>query len=150
MLDMTSSNAGDPSRPGRTPARSRRADREAAVRSLRWALVSHHGAVLGVLAQKPDVTVREVAATIGVTERSATNILRDLRDAGYVDARRVGRRNIYTVNTAQRLRRPEYSASTVRELLAALHALDADGRTSAAGPLSQADDAASDREPASR
>lgn len=92
-------------------------------RAHRWGLISNHGVALGVLARDPHVTVREVAQAVGVTERSATNLLRDLRDAGFVDVRRVGRRNVYSVNYEQQLRRDGYVESTVGELLAALHAM---------------------------
>ncbi|MDA1003196.1 MAG: helix-turn-helix domain-containing protein [Chloroflexi bacterium] len=67
--------------------------------------------------------MRDLAQSIGVTERSATNILRDLRDGGFVNVRRVGRRNLYSVNLEQKLRRAGYRESTVGELLAALHAM---------------------------
>lgn len=95
----------------------------AQVRAQRWGLISNHGAALGVLARDPKITVRDLAQQVGVTERSATNILRDLRDAGFVDVQRVGRRNLYSVNLEQKLRRAGYRESTVGELLEALHAM---------------------------
>lgn len=118
----TDSRAQTGSGRDRRPGATARAE---AVRAHRWGLISNHGAALGVIARDPNITVREVAQAVGVTERSATNILRDLRDAGFVDVQRVGRRNYYSVKLEQRLRREGYQESTVGELLAALHAMTA-------------------------
>jgi len=116
--DDAASPAGDS---GRAPRDSRPRTQPA-----RWALISNHGAALAYVARHPDATLRQVAGAVGVTERSATAMLRDLREAGYVDARRVGRRNRYTVDLNRPLRRAAYQESTVGELLGALHALAPD------------------------
>ncbi|MDA0366648.1 MAG: helix-turn-helix domain-containing protein [Chloroflexi bacterium] len=124
-MTMTSSRCGPRDRSTEPPERaaSQRAVDASQIRAQRWGLISNHGAALGVLARDPNVTVRDLAQSIGVTERSATNILRDLRDGGFVNVRRVGRRNLYSVNLEQKLRRAGYRESTVGELLAALHAM---------------------------
>ena len=41
--------------------------------------------------------MREIAATVEITERSAQRIVADLIEAGYVERARLGRRNTYTV-----------------------------------------------------
>jgi DNA-binding transcriptional ArsR family regulator len=48
--------------------------------------------------QHPRSTVREIAASIGVTERAAHSVLQDLRESGIIDREREGRRNRHTVN----------------------------------------------------
>src|SRR5580765_7238161 len=63
-----------------------------------WTFVTNHTQVLLCLAQDPNVRLRDVAALVGITERAAQRILAELVEAGYVDRRRVGRRNEYTVN----------------------------------------------------
>jgi hypothetical protein len=51
------------------------------------------------IAHDPGIRLREIAATVGVTERSAFAIVSDLAAAGYVVKRRDGRRNRYEVQT---------------------------------------------------
>lgn len=63
-----------------------------------WTFVTNHTQVLLCLAANPDVRLRDVADSVGITERAAQRILADLVEAGYVDRARVGRRNRYTVN----------------------------------------------------
>jgi hypothetical protein len=43
--------------------------------------------------------MRDIAARVDITERAAQRIVSDLITAGYVDRRRDGRRNEYTVRT---------------------------------------------------
>lgn len=50
------------------------------------------------LARDPEVRLRDVADVVGITERAVQRILADLVEAGYVERRRVGRRNRYLVN----------------------------------------------------
>jgi PPOX class probable F420-dependent enzyme len=69
-----------------------------------WTFVTNHTQVLLCLAQNPDVRLRDVADAIGITERAAQRILTDLVDAGYVQRRRVGRRNHYTIDRGRAMR----------------------------------------------
>jgi DNA-binding MarR family transcriptional regulator len=62
-----------------------------------FAFLTNHGLVLLCIAEDPRVRMREIAATIQITERAAQRIVADLIDAGYVDRARDGRRNSYTV-----------------------------------------------------
>ena len=64
----------------------------------RWRFLTTHALVLIYVTQHPHSTVREIADTVGVTERAGHSVLRDLRDAGIIDAERSGRRNSYTIN----------------------------------------------------
>jgi len=66
--------------------------------------VTNHTQVLLCLTHNPDVRLRDVAQTVGITERAAQRILADLVDAGYVDRVRIGRRNRYTVNRDRAMR----------------------------------------------
>jgi hypothetical protein len=43
--------------------------------------------------------MREIAATVTITERAAQRIVADLIETGYVTRIREGRRNVYTVRT---------------------------------------------------
>jgi hypothetical protein len=60
-----------------------------------WTFLSNHGRVLLCIARTPDVRLRDIAAELGVTERSAYAIVSDLAAAGYLDKEREGRRNRY-------------------------------------------------------
>ena len=83
-----------------------------------WTFLSNHGHVLVALSRDPDARVRDIAAVVGITERSAHAILRDLEDAGYVTKEKVGRRNAYRLHPDLRLRHPAGAATAVRDLLA--------------------------------
>src|SRR5450432_1953873 len=63
----------------------------------RFAFLTNHGLVLLCIAEDPRVRMREIAATVQITERAAQRIVADLIEAGYVDRARDGRRNRYTV-----------------------------------------------------
>ena len=59
----------------------------------------------------------DVAEMVGVTERAAQRIVKDLAEAGYVKRERVGRRNRYVVNPHAPMRHPAQSEVEVGELL---------------------------------
>ena len=82
-----------------------------------WTFLSNHGHVLVAVSRQPDARIRDLAATVGITERSAQLILRDLEEAGYVTRTRVGRRNVYSVHPEGRLRHPAENETSVRDLL---------------------------------
>ncbi len=89
-----------------------------------WTFLSNHGHVLVCIALDNDVLLREIAATVGITERAAQGIVADLEEGGYVTKERVGRRNRYRVHLDLPLRHPNEAAHTVGDLLAGL--VDAD------------------------
>jgi DNA-binding HxlR family transcriptional regulator len=85
-----------------------------------WSLLSNHGHALICIAQQPDIRLWELAATIGIRERSAQRIVNQLVDAGYVVRRHHdhhGARVTYTVDRDHHLRRPHLHAYTVGDLL---------------------------------
>jgi predicted ArsR family transcriptional regulator len=86
-----------------------------------WTFITNHGAVLALIAQHGQITAREIAATLGMTERPVRRIIAELEDAGYLCKQRVGRANRYQVNLDVPLRRPEARATMVGELLQVLN-----------------------------
>ena len=60
-----------------------------------WTFLTNHGHVLVCLAVQPDVLLRDVALSIGITERAVQQIVADLELAGVIVRLRVGRRNRY-------------------------------------------------------
>ncbi len=60
--------------------------------------LTNHGRALLCLANEPELRIRDLAAALDITERSAQKIVGDLVRGGYVTRKRVGRRNRYKVN----------------------------------------------------
>lgn len=83
-----------------------------------WTFLSNHGHVLVLVAREPGILLSELSQRVGITERAARSILRDLEDAGYLTRTRVGRRNRYQVHPDGPLRHPEESTTLVSDLLA--------------------------------
>ncbi|MGA2528200.1 MAG: helix-turn-helix domain-containing protein [Acidimicrobiales bacterium] len=85
-----------------------------------WSFVTNHARVLACIAQDPGVRIRDIAATLDITERSAFGILTDLITAGYVEKNKDGRRNRYRIQVHAPLRKETERQKTVGELLAVL------------------------------
>jgi len=85
-----------------------------------WRFVTNHTQVLLCIARSPDARLRDVAETVGITERAAQRIVADLVEAGYVTRERVGRRNRYAVNDQLKMRHPSQLDHEVGELLSLL------------------------------
>jgi DNA-binding MarR family transcriptional regulator len=86
-----------------------------------WRFVTNHTQVLLCIARDRNVRLRDVAETVGITERAAQRIVADLVEAGYVTRERVGRRNRYAVNSEIKMRHPSQSDHEVGELLSLLN-----------------------------
>jgi len=82
-----------------------------------WTLLTNHGRLLLLIAQEPDIRIRDLADAAGVTERTAQTIVTDLEHAGYLTKERSGRRNVYTVNRRQPFRHPAESDHKIGELI---------------------------------
>lgn len=82
-----------------------------------WTFITNHGAVLALIAQRNQITAREIAEILGLTERPVRRIIADLEAAGYLLKQRTGRLNRYRVNLDLPLRRPEVRATAIGELL---------------------------------
>lgn len=83
-----------------------------------WTFLTNHAHVLICLARNPGWRVRDVAATVAITERAVLKILRDLEAAGVLRRRRDGRRTRYQISAAAPLRHPVEAHRKVRDLLA--------------------------------
>jgi IclR helix-turn-helix domain len=64
-----------------------------------WGFLTKHGRALVCIAHDPGIRLRDIAAALGITERSAYGIVNDLADAGYVVKDKDGRRNRYQVQS---------------------------------------------------
>ena len=79
--------------------------------------VTNHGHVLQVVSTNPTARLRDIAEMVGITERTAAQIVSDLEKSGYLTKTRVGRRNQYEVHEALPLRHPRHRHHTVGELI---------------------------------
>src|SRR6476646_8213359 len=89
-----------------------------------WRFLSNHTQVLLCIHRDPDARFRDIAQSVGITERAAHRIVADLVESGYVETKRVGRRNHYRVNTDIAMRHPAQDGHEVGELLELLRAKD--------------------------
>ena len=87
-----------------------------------WRFVTNYSHVLVCIADDPTVRLRDISATVGITERSAAQLVRDLEQAGYLTRTREGRRNRYEVHDELPLRHPSHRHHTVGELIRFLRA----------------------------
>lgn len=63
-----------------------------------WTLLTGHGHVLVEITRSPTARIRDIAAVVGLTERTVQVIVADLEAAGYLTRTRTGRRTHYSVN----------------------------------------------------
>lgn len=82
-----------------------------------WSFLTNHGRVLLCIAHDPGTRLRDIAETLGITERSAYAIVNDLTEAGYVRKERDGRRNRYAIQSHLPLPEPTTRERTIGEVL---------------------------------
>ena len=85
-----------------------------------WAFLTNHARVLLCIAHDPGVRLRDIAASLGITERSAYGIVTDLTAAGYVVKQKDGRRNRYQIQAHLPLPEPTSQEPAIGEVLALL------------------------------
>ncbi len=89
-----------------------------------WTFLTHHARVLLCVAHDPGIRLRDIAASLGITERSAFGIITDLVEAGYVAKEKEGRRNRYHIQAHLPLPEPDGRERTIGEVLALLAGSD--------------------------
>ena len=85
-----------------------------------WSFLTNHARVLACIADDPGARLRDIAATLGITERTAFGIVTDLTEAGYVVKDKQGRRNRYSIQEHLPLRLDVGRDPTIGELLGLL------------------------------
>jgi DNA-binding IclR family transcriptional regulator len=90
-----------------------------------WGFLTNHAQVLLCIARDPGVRLRDIAATVGITERSAFGIVRDLAAAGYIVKEKGGRRNRYRVEAHLPVPETADRRLAIGDLLALLGGSDA-------------------------
>ncbi len=89
-----------------------------------WRFVTNHTQVLLCIARDGDVRLRDVAEKVGITERAAQRIVADLVEAGFVERKKVGRRNHYSIHRRAKMRHPAQMEQEIGDLLDLLSATD--------------------------
>jgi DNA-binding transcriptional ArsR family regulator len=94
-----------------------------------WKFLSNHALVLLCIANDPGVRLRDIAESVGITERATHRIVEELVGAGYVSRERRGRRNHYEVRENLPLPEPLLEDRKLADLLKLLSGSDDGQRT---------------------
>jgi len=95
LYDMAERPGGEPKTP-RAPRLLR--DEELTPRVGTWGFFTNHMLLLLAMAHDGGKTVRDLAVTVGITERAIVGIANQMEDAGIIARSREGRRNTYTID----------------------------------------------------
>jgi hypothetical protein len=85
-----------------------------------WSFLTNHARVLMCISRDPGLRLRDIADSLGITERSAHAIVADLAAAGYLIKQRDGRRNRYQIQVHLPLPEPGSWGPAIGEVLAVL------------------------------
>jgi hypothetical protein len=85
-----------------------------------WTFLTSDARVLLCIAHDPAVRLRDIAASLGSTERSAYGIVTDLTAVGYVANQKDGRRNRYQIQAHLPLPETTSQQPAIGEVLALL------------------------------
>lgn len=82
-----------------------------------WTFLSNHSHVLLCLYRNSEITLREVALLVCITERMVQKVVSELVEAGYLYVTKTGRRNTYEIDVDKKLRHLLESHCSIGELL---------------------------------
>jgi DNA-binding transcriptional ArsR family regulator len=85
-----------------------------------WKFLTNHALVLCLVAQQSRITAREIAQTIGITEKATHNIINDLEADGYVTKKKEGRRIKYSIDPDLPIRSETQQDKAIGDLLETL------------------------------
>ena len=83
-----------------------------------WSFLTNHARVLLCIAHDPGARLRDIAASLGITERSAHGIVTDLAETGYVIRQKDGRRNRYRIQAHLPVPEPGTREPAIGEVVA--------------------------------
>ncbi len=89
----------------------------------KWGFLTNHAVVLIHVFEHPRSTLREISNSVGITERAALSILRQLEEEDCVRRAKEGRRNRYTVNVPAVMAWQTQGPYTIQEIVTALVSL---------------------------
>jgi len=99
-----------------------------------WGFLTSHARVLLCIAHDPGARLRDIAASLDITERSAHAIVTDLTAAGYVIKHKDGRRNRYQIQAHLPLPEPATQEPAIGDVLALLAGAGARRQPTGTGP----------------
>ena len=99
-----------------------------------WSFLTSHARVLLCIARDPGARLRDIAASLDITERSAHAIVTDLTAAGYVIKQKDGRRNRYQIQAHLPLPEPATQEPAIGDVLALLAGAGAKLQLTGSGP----------------
>lgn len=82
-----------------------------------WTFFSNHAHVLFTLYQDPSLTLRDVGAIVGITERAVQRIVADLEEAKILGREKLGRKNHYIFHLGRPLRHDIESHRNISDLI---------------------------------
>jgi DNA-binding Lrp family transcriptional regulator len=82
-----------------------------------WTFITNHGLALACIARDQQITTREIAQALKLTERTIHNIVADLEAEGYIEIQRIGRNNFYRIHPHLGLRHETIMDIEVGDLL---------------------------------
>ena len=85
-----------------------------------WTFVTNHAVVLSCVAKNPQITAREMASRIGITERAVRKIITDLETEKFLARKREGRGVRYSIRPKRKLRHPTQKDKAIGDLLKVL------------------------------
>jgi predicted ArsR family transcriptional regulator len=85
-----------------------------------WTFVTNYSLVLVYLAKHPRITARDLATSIGITERAVRKIIADLEDENYISKEKEGRRVRYFINSKLPFRHQTQRDKAIGKLLGVL------------------------------
>ena len=92
-----------------------------------WTFFTNHAHVLLCLAGDPTLRIRDLAMLVGITERAVQRIVRELASEGFLEVRKVGRRNHYTIHGEKNLRHVVEAHSTVGDIISLVRSMEPAG-----------------------
>jgi predicted ArsR family transcriptional regulator len=85
-----------------------------------WKFLTNHALVLCIVARQSRITARDIATTIGITEKATRNIINDLEADGYLTKKREGRRTRYKIDPDLPMRDETQQDKAIGDLLGIL------------------------------
>jgi hypothetical protein len=82
-----------------------------------WELLTKHALVLLIVFEHPDSTIRDISASLGVTEKTTQGIARDLVDDGIISRVKQGRSYHYQIDLKMVMERQTQSRYLVRDIV---------------------------------
>lgn len=82
-----------------------------------WTFFTNHAHVMICLTRNSKQPLREVASSVGITERAVLRIVAELEESGYLKRHRNGRQNTYEIHPEKPLRHPLESHCVIGDLL---------------------------------